>query len=103
MPLFNRRITMASLNFLKKRVTDFKLVKGTDSYTVDCDFTPNAVLVDFVDILTKNEKDTISWDLAATATGYQLTVSHVTASPRKIKVVLAKYAKNPEQTISFGS
>lgn len=92
--------------FKSTRTVDYHDVNGVGSYTVSVDYTPNFITVDFHDVQMKvngNPPDTLAWDLATTATGYTLTVSYNTAQTRKVKTVLAKLAKDPEQTISFGA
>ena len=94
-----------TLTYLNHRKVDYKDVNGIGTYTVDIDFVPNFITVDFHDVQTlrTSTPDSVVWDLATTATGYQMTVTYNTGSTRKIKAIMSKLAKDPEQTISFGA
>lgn len=94
-----------SLTFKSTRKTDYQDINGVGTYTVSIDFVPNVIEVVFVgnQSIISPTPDTLTWDLVTTAIGYDLTVNYNTGSTRKVKSVLAKMAKNPEQTISFGT
>jgi hypothetical protein len=94
-----------STTFYNQRKVDYHSVNGVGSFTVDIDFVPNFITTDFHDVqhIRGSMPDTVTWDLATTGTGYQLTVNYNTGSVRKIKTILAKLSKDPEQTISFGA
>ena len=93
-----------SLTFLKHRTVDYHDVNGVGSFVVSVNYVPNFISVDFHDVQTVHSAtpDTAVWDLATTATGYDLTVTYNTGATRKVKTIIAKLAKDPEQTISFG-
>jgi hypothetical protein len=92
-----------ALTFLNKRTVDYHDVNGVGSFTVDVEYVPNFIAVDFHDVQKLAGEDVLSWDLVTTMNGYQLTVNYTTNYTRKIKTVIAKLAKDPEQTISFGA
>lgn len=91
--------------FHNLRKADYHSVNGVGTFTVDIDFVPNFITADFHDVQTFRGavSDSVTWDLATTLTGYQLTVNYNTGATRKIKTILAKLPKDPEQTISFGA
>jgi len=93
----------SKLEFLSKRESEYKQVSGVGSFTVSVSFVPNFIDVVFSDLQKKIDSvpDTITWDLTATASGYDLVVNYNTGMKRTIKVVVAKLPVNPEQSISF--
>lgn len=93
---------MSKLEFKSHRKSVYESVSGVGSFTVSIDYTPNFQEVSFKELpKSADSADSLSWDLTATATGYDLVVSYSTSSKRSVKVVLAKLPVNPEQTISF--
>jgi hypothetical protein len=94
-----------TITFHTTRTVDYHNVNGVGSFTVDVAYVPNFISADFHDVQTLKSAtpDSVVWDLATTLTGYQLTVNYNTGAHRKIKTILAKLPKDPEQTISFGT
>lgn len=95
-----------AIRFDSKRMTDTRKVNtGADSYTVSVEFVPNFIMVRFTDIKNKapdiSTPDSVTWDAATTATGYDLTINYVCNEPREIKVVAAVTPVDVEGTISF--
>ena len=103
-PTYGKTFPGAQQTFKTTRTVDYHDVNGVGTFTVDIDYVPNFITVDFHDVQTLKSAtpDSVVWDLATTATGYELTVTYNTGATRKVKTVLAKLAKDPEQTISFG-
>jgi hypothetical protein len=80
-----------------------KIPAGVGQFTVSVAFVPNFISVTFHDvkILYPAHEDYLDWDLANTATGYDLTVYYTATTARTVKYVIAKLPVDPEQTISF--
>jgi len=92
---------MSKLEFKSHRKSEYKIVSGVGSFTLSVDFTPNFQEAIFQDLPKSKVADTLTWDLVATASGYDLTVNYNVGAKRTVKVVLAKLPVNPEQTINF--
>jgi hypothetical protein len=89
-------------HFTTKRISDsFKVLPGVGTKVIPVQFVPDFIRVEFQDIKHKPDPDTVTWDLAVAAYGYDLTINYTCHEERVVHYVVAKLAVDPEQTIAF--